>query len=216
MAEEYFYNEHPLGDDDSPSGSWQQKTDPTGDPGGGWGGGGGGGGGGGDWGGILFPATQVPPALNRTAGGSLLLDGEGNLVSCAQKCAVIPALIFYLAGKDCAGHGRCVLCKLSDEARPLRSETYPAAAGRPLGSWIWPLGAPGSYEVYAKWQAGHYDHAEIHDAKFVIYGVSTGWLTLPLNSYRRVAEITVDELYRLTVNGQPASLRGNKSFLENA
>ena len=221
MAEEkeYYRDERP--EEEKLTGGWIY-------PGGGWwqgawghGGGGGGGGGGGAWGsggpGGMFDPSSAPPALNLTTGGYLLADGDGRLLHCKQWCVVVPALLAWLSGEGCDSHYRCVLCKTSDPLRPVVMENIAGVvdtAKYPLVSGYWRLGAPGTYRVYAKWQAGHYDYRKIKNVKFQIYGVSTGWRTLPLTHWLQIATVTVDERYHIIVNGQVAKRAGNQSTLE--
>ncbi len=221
---EFYRDEHP--ETENISGGWGGGSSGGG---GGWGGGGGGGGGGGDgngggWGGggnlgFDFSPSPANVALNLTSGGDLLLDGDGNLVLCGQSCVTVPALIAYLTGEDCDSHWDCVLCKTTSSIRPAKLKRISGAASResqPVLMSYWPLGEPGSYEIRAKWQEGHYDHREVKSVRFVIYGVSTGWQTLPLSRYQTIATVVVGEDYRITVNGQPAKLTGNRSILETA
>lgn len=210
--EEYYYNEkRPDG------GSWIFGGS-SGGGGGGWGGGGGGGGGGG-WGGRdPFAPVIAPPRVNRTLTGYMFLDKDGLLLSCRQDCAVVPALVAYINGEAAGGHGRCVLCKTTSEKRPAKMviwAPFDGTANKPAAIGYWPIGAPGTYRVRVKWQAGHYDYSKIKRAKFYIYGVSTGWLTMALKSWTTVATVTVAEDYRLTVNGTPGHRAGNLQFLES-
>ena len=208
--DEYFYDEkgHEGGDWHGSGGS---ST-------GGWGGGGGGGGGGGNWGGKKdpFAPEAAPPRLNRTLTNYMLIDKDGLMLFCRQDCAAVPALVAYISGEDTAGHGFCVLCKTTDEARPAKMGTwskFDGTAEKPAAVGYWPIGAPGSYRVRVKWQAGHYDYSKVKRAKFIIYGVSTGWLTMALKSWKTVATVTVGADYRLTVNGSPGKRDGNLQFL---
>ena len=220
MAEEkeYYKDERP--EEEKLTGGWIY---PAG--GGGWGssggGSGGGGGGGGGWGEDgydgLFDPSPAPPALNLTTSGYLLVDGDGRLLHCKQQCVVVPALLAYLSGEGCDNHYRCVLCITSDPLRPVTMRNCPGvfvASELPLIMGHWRLGAPGTYRVYAKWQAGHYDYRKIKHVKFQIYGVSTGWRTLPLTHWLQIATVTVDERYHIIVNGQVAKRAGNQSTLE--
>ena len=142
---------------------------------------------------------------------------DGRLLHCKQRCVVVPALLAWLSGEGCDSHYRCVLCKTSDPLRPVTMENIAGVvdtAKYPLVSGYWRLGAPGTYRVYAKWQAGHYDYRKIKNVKFRIYGVSTGWRMLPLTHWLQIATVTVDERYHITVNGQVAKRAGNQSTLE--
>lgn len=213
MADDEFYRD--------------EKEDGTGDwhiPGGynpgGWGsGGGGGGGGGGGWaGGDPFAPEAAPNRLNRTLTNYMLVDKDGLMLSCRQDCTAVPALVAYINGEDTGSHARCVLCKTTDEARPAKMGAWPKFDGtveKPAAVGYWPVGVPGTYRVRVKWQAGHYDYSKIKRAKFIIYGVSTGWLTMALKSWTTVATVTVGADYRLTVNGSPGKRAGNLQFLES-
>ncbi len=225
MDDEFYVDESPAGEI---SGTWGGEP-PAG--GGVWGGGSdsGGIGGGtppggqslpGDWGtdnrGLFHPQVAAA-ALNLTSSGCFLADADGRIVRCRQRCIVVPALAAYLSGEECEPHWRCVLLRTSDPGRPVRTARVPGvsdASRAPLLMGYWPLGGPGSYRVYAKWQRGHYDYAKIRSVKFFVYGVSTGWVTLPLGGWSRIASIVVDEKYGIMVNGQPGRLTGNRTILE--
>ena len=210
---EFYYDERPGG---GSSGSWEGEPQPDpGDwvpPAGS--------GSGGSWGGGRDPVKPVPglPRLNRTASGALLADADGRILRCRQSCRAIPALLAFLNRED-AGHGRCILVSSSDPQRPVSVSTWSGTAGS--GATVaavasWPFGGPGSYRIRAKWQRGHYDYNEISRAKFIVYGVSTGWVRLPLSGgWTTIATVVVAENFRITVNGSPGSITGNKPYLEN-
>ena len=187
---------------------------------GGWDSGSGSGDPGGTWDGRsgTFAPAAAPAALNLTAGGALLVDADGALLTCAQLCVEIPALIIYISGEDTRPHADCVLCRTTDPARPVRVLPYSGFDGKadtPAAVGFWPAGTPGTYKLRAKWQSGHYDYAKIRHVKFVVYGVSTGWETVPLSSWTDVATITISDTGGIIVDGQPGSLRSNKSILES-
>ena len=73
--------------------------------------------------------------------------------------------------------------------------------------------APGSYEISARWQAGHYDYAEISAARIMIFGVDLGTVTLPISRRIRIAKIDVLEDLTIYVNDIRGSLGGNLRFL---
>lgn len=210
---EFYYDERPGG---GSSGSWEGEPQP--DPGD-WvpptGSGSGG-----SWGGGRDPVKPVPglPRLNRTASGALLADADGRILRCRQSCRAIPALLAFLNRED-AGHGRCILVSSSDPQRPVSVSTWSGTAdsGATVAAVAsWPFGGPGSYQIRAKWQRGHYDYNEISRAKFIVYGVSTGWVRLPISGgWTTIATVVVAENFRITVNGSPGSITGNKPYLEN-
>ena len=214
---EFFVDERP--GPENIGGSWNKPPAPP--ESGSWGGSGGGAGGGGDGSynpSGLFDPTEEPPRINRTLSGCLLADSDGRILFCRQACKTIPALIAYIFGENTRGHGRCVLAATTDPMRPASSSGWPwhdGTAATVAMTAGWPFGQPGSYRVRARWQRGHYDYAKISRAKFVIYGVSTGWMTLPLSGWTTIATVIVSTDYRLTVNGMPGTRAGNQSLLEN-
>ena len=208
---EFFYDER----NETLNGDWSLKTD-GGFGGGGWGGDSSGGEpSGGGWG---DSGPKIAPwGLNLTQSGALFCDADGMLVTCRQRCKVIPAMLIYIAGENASAHRRCVLCRTSDPDRELELQAaaaYDGTSATPALTAGWPIGAPGSYRVRAKWQGGHYDHSKIFAMRFVIYGVSTGWMTIPLTRWRDIATVAVDDLHRLVVNGVPAKRAGNLTYLE--
>ena len=182
----------------------------TGGAGGSWIGGGAAGGAGGS-------ATGTRVLLNRTASGALLADADGRIVFCRQSCPETPPLAAYIAGENTRGHGRCILIATSDPMRPASYSSWTGHDGTPAtvaAIASWPLGPPGDYRIRARWQGGHYDYEKISQVKFLIYGISTGWLTLPLSGWATIATVIVADNYMITVNGQPGLRTGNKQLLE--
>lgn len=210
--DEYFFDEK-----GGEGGDWHWPGGPST---GGWGGGGGGGGGGGNWEGEKeqFDPVAEPLRLNRTLTNYMLADKDGLLLSCKQGCSTIPSLVGYITGENTFGHAQCVLVKTTGPARPAATSHWAGFDGTvntPAMTAHWYYGQPGTYRVRVKWQAGHYDYSKIKRAKFYIYGVSTGWLTMALKSWTTVATVTVGADYRLTVNGVPGTRAGNLQLLES-
>ena len=174
---------------------------------------------GGSWGGRSpFAPEAAPFRLNRTLSNRLLADADGRILFCRQACQVIPPLVAYISGEDTRGHGRCILLATTDQVRPASSSGWRGHDGTAYTVatvGYWPFGQPGSYRIRAKWQRGHYDYEKIKRAKFIVYGVSTGWVTLALTGWATIATVTVAEDFKLTVNGQPGKRTANKQFLEN-
>lgn len=236
---EYYNNERP---DNAPVPEWNKDSGSGGgggggggNPGGGspnWGGGSGsgggegsGGGGGGDSGGssgsgnddvIDTPVTpewegggsDTSPMLRASREGMLLTDPDGFLLAGEFLCGAPPAVIVSIPSDTQNKHLQCVLLKFSDESR--RAETV--RSGRQLQVYCF-WHAPGSFDVLAKWQAGHWNHAEIGAAEFAIYGVTVA-KTLPLTQYVKIASVTIEEDGTIYVNGLKGAIGGNQNRLE--
>ncbi len=238
MADEFYRDERPKdptggGDPGGPSGG--------GAGGGGWGGGGGGGstggwgwtwgwgGGGGGGPGPEEPEEPEPgdqeeplkisiPLLKISRYGLLLTDFSKRLLTGSLDCSIVPAMVAYISGDEKREHTDCVLIRITDFMRkfsleyPVKSE--PEHASRPdiVGRFSW--SRKGTFRVQAKWQAGHYSHAAVHNVKFIIYGVSTGYLTLPLTSWSDIAVITITDDYQVFVNKIKGRFNGNSPYVE--
>ena len=226
MSDEYYKDERP----DDGSGGGGGGEGPGGDGGGGglsWGGGGnsgGGGGGGGtkpEWGGgdpdKPDDEPDEPewghnvvglnlPYLKTSKSGYLLTDKNGILLTGSRRCTLSPPLIVRIAdGDEAAKHLPCVLAKISD---PVRAFTFKVPGngrrdedkGRNVvyGHFSW--ARPGSFEILMRWQGGHYDYSILNRMHLEVYGVSFGWITVPLSAWRKIAEIEITPDYKVYIN----------------
>lgn len=73
---------------------------------------------------------------------------------------------------------------------------------------------PGFIKIMAKWQAGHWDHAQIHSVRFAVFGVDTGWIVLSLRHYIPVITIQLKEAGEIYVNAIRGNIYGNQKYLE--
>lgn len=127
--------------------------------------------------------------------------------------------MIWIGGDNDHKHDDCVLCKLDDPERTC-SVTYGpdvSDAERDAGLaavvyWSW--AKPGTFKFLAKWQAGHYNHAEIGNMKFEIYGVGLGSRTMPLESWVTVATITITKEFEVWVNGVKGTVNGSAPHME--
>ena len=170
-------------------------------------------------------------SLRISAGGRLMQDDPRGLIYCGQLCPHIPPLLVYVRG-DCEDselqrHHRCVLIRLAyldncgrylyEEAPVDVSgiETNASAAAEEI-AYIgrFPLCEPEEQlALFARWQGGHYDHRLIREMRIVLFGVDLGWSKVPVDDWRQMAQITVDETFHIRVNGISAKLGGNKAKL---
>lgn len=195
-----------------------------------WGSGGGGGSGGtsGDswswnwgWGGETeMPPQEKPeaewgkeevlpdaPVLKTSKSGYLLSDHAGILFSGNLQCHFDPPLVIRIAdGDEAAKHLDCVLAKLSDPFRTFTLEVpreedrreQDKGANVLYGSFSW--ARPGKFKLLMRWQGGHYDYSILHDMKIEVYGISIGWVTVPLSAWREIASVEITEKYLVYVN----------------
>ncbi|MEI3038452.1 MAG: hypothetical protein V8T90_05205 [Victivallales bacterium] len=215
MDEEFFLNEHP----DAPKEpEWKEVS---------------GGGGGAHWVEWATPGGEPPvpdppewgseeeylPFLKRSPDGWLLTDGVSpELLTGSQICQWPPHLIAWISGDGKREHTRCLLVRTSDGRRlDLDRSPQLAATQRERGitcignlDWI----HPGKFEIQAKWQAGHYDHAKINSARFAAFGVDAGFRVLPLKTWVTVLAVKVTEDYEIYVDNIRGTLGGNNQFWE--
>lgn len=231
MENEFFFDEHPPDSGWSPPGSGDEPD--------GWGGyswgllgggtGGGSGGGGGSWAEVEQgeePEEEKPewaedektelfnrPFLKTCPDGSLLTDGVfPELLTGSLICVWPPQLLIWLSGEVANSHARCLIVRCSRKIE--LKQTNPEEEGTPHFRGFFDWIAPGEFELSAKWQAGHFDHAKINSARFAAFGVDLGYRVLPLQNFVRVMTVTVTENYEIYVNDIRGTLDGNKKFLE--
>ena len=73
---------------------------------------------------------------------------------------------------------------------------------------------PGEFELKLKWQSGHYPHASIGNMRVALFGVDLGEPRLSrIGSWRNVATISIDEDYKITINGLYGTINGNAQYL---
>ena len=202
--EEFYRDEHPQEEEPGSGGSGGTSGD-----GGGWdfswgsgGGGGSGGTSGGSWswnwgwgGETEIPPQEEPeaewgkeevlpdaPVLKTSKSGYLLSDHAGILFSGSLQCLLDPPLVIRIAdGDEAAKHLDCVLAKLSD---PFRTFT---------------LEVPRE-EDRREQDKGANDYTILHDMKIEVYGISLGWVTVPLSAWREIASVEITEKYLVYVN----------------
>lgn len=172
-------------------------------------------------------------ALRSSAGGRLMQDDPRGLICCAQLCPYIPPILVYIRGdegENTAAHSRCVLIQLAyrDNCGRYVYENVPLDAIGFAGEWEKKEGATvawfggfllcepeESVDVFARWQGGHFDHKTIREMRIFLFGVDLGWRVMPLNGWKRVATVTVDETFHIRSNGFWAKLAGNREELLN-
>ncbi len=152
--------------------------------------------------------SDTSPMLRASREGLLLTDPAGFLLAGEFLCGAPPAVIVSIPSDTQNKHLQCALLKFSDESR--RAETV--RSGRQLQVYCF-WHAPGSFDVLAKWQAGHWNHAEIGAAEFAIYGVTVA-KTLPLTQYVKIASVKIEEDGTVYVNGLKGAIGGNQNRLE--
>lgn len=152
------------------------------------------------------------PVLRLSPNGILLMCGP-YLLKGSLSCPVVPMIVYIDDGDETQNdHWDCVLMKFSDEAREL---TVKRSNSKQIASYcFFDWNTTGKFKLKAKWQAGHYNHAEISRVRFVIFGVSTDWKTLPLTAWVDVAEIDIRADGGVYVSGFRGSADGNTQFLE--
>lgn len=152
----------------------------------------------------ILVSTVAAPGTIRTAGKYIL---TGSL-----SCKVVP-MIFFIDGDGEHKHSNCVLCVSSDESRPLKMFYFAwELAGYGYFNWD----RSGEFVIRAKWQSGHYSHAEINRVRFVVFGVSTGWMTLPVTSGNWVdaVRVKIADDGIVTVNSILGKINGNQKIIE--
>ena len=233
MSEEYYRDEWPADvDPGSVGGSSGGGGGGAGGSGGSGGGGGGswGGGGGsgtsGNWGTTPQPSDDGEEVIDGEWGGSgnvaylkkntsgYLLKHDNYLLTGTLHCRIAPQLIIWIGTDSRYDHRDCVLTSLSPIRRYKRDD---------LKDWIeqpqksilayridW---MPGEFEVRLKWQSGHYPHASIGNMSVALFGVDLGEQVIPIGSWRNVATISIDEDFKITINGMVGYINGNAQYL---
>lgn len=209
MNDEFFWDEHP------PDYGWVPPVRPPG------------GGGGGDVTWVIVepepepepespewdtePAGANLPLLKTCPDGSLLTDGVSpELLTGSLICDWPPQLLIWLYGKDAKKHARCLIVRCS-RTLTLSSGKAKNGGAALAGNFDWIQ--PGTFELSAKWQAGHYDYAEINTARFAAFGVDLGYRVLPLGDYVKVMTVHITDNYEIYVNDIRGALDGNNIFL---
>ena len=188
----------------------QISDSPGGGGGSGWGGGGDGGGGGSGWGGSGGDKPPTPPQwsevsfplLKINTDGLLLTDWESShLLIGSISCTVEPHVIIQLNGRNGNSHCNCVLWRYSGDNQLQFSGDY---------AYLSHL-RPGEYSFEAKFQSGHWDYSEISGARFIVFGVDLGFLSLPLREgqYRKIFTVQITEGLVIYVNNIRGSIHGN-------
>ena len=116
----------------------------------------------------------------RKNGPWLMLDGA-ELLAGTTPCKEVPLLV-TIRGEN---HSDCLRLEI-----PGRSLTVLARDKENIYARF-DFSTPGTVEVYAKWQAGHYDHDRIHSAEFRILGKSYGVKKIPLGKKMLVARVEI-------------------------
>lgn len=240
MSDEFYRDEHPQ--DPSGGGGGGPGGGGGGSVGGGsWGGGSGGGGGGGgmgapNWGGggsgggdgddddrkgeWIEGEHISAPYLKISQGQHLWTDDNCYLFLGCCQCYIAPQVLVYIRGDSELKHTDCALLRLVDTEReielffPSYEEELIDNSGRPVIYMYFPWTMPGRFKLQAKWQRGHYPHAEIHAMRFIAFGIDLGWRTVPLAGWVDIASIAINDEYVITVNGLKAEINGNASFVE--
>lgn len=170
--------------------------------------------------------------LRVSAHGLLLADADGFLLSCNQRCKQVPSILVTIDTETDQGHhARCIQLNLIysnlnplvlDPEKTLCYDLWPVDRNMPrellpenaqkihyAGSF--PLPEPGEVlTIKAAWQRGHYNINEVSLMNFWIFNVNCGTKSIGTGNWRNIARITVDELYRITVNGLRGELPGGK------
>lgn len=240
MSDEFYREEHPQ----DPSGGGSDGGGSGGGSvgGGGWGGSGGGGGGAGgggmappSWGGggsggggsdddqkgeWIEGEHISAPYLKISQGQHLWTDDDCYLFLGCCQCYIAPQVLVYIRGDSELKHTDCALLRLIDSEReidlflPSYEEKLIDNSGRPVIYMYFPWTMPGRFKIQAKWQRGHYPHAEIHDMRFVVFGIDLGWRNIPLASWVDIASIVIADDFEIIVNGIKGAINGNKAFVE--
>lgn len=168
---------------------------------------------GGDWGG----AGNVP-YLKKSKSG-YLLKHDNYLLTGTLHCHIAPSLLFWFAGD--AGwkhdHRACILSQISP-SRDYQRDDLTDWVAKPIPRTILAYRIDwftGEFTIQAKWQAGHYPHDSINSLRVAVFGVDLGELVFPLQSWRDIATVIIDEDYAITVNGINGSINGNAQYLTN-
>jgi len=186
-----------------------------------------------EWG---APVPDVS-ALRTMAGGWIMADSDGMLASCNQLCPYVDAMLVYFRCEESVperertgyarSHARClqVNCEyrnlrklLFDPGRTLSYSLWPEddlkfdrdSSDSPAYMGAFPLPDPGEkLRILAGWQPGHYDGAKLSRMRFLLFGRSTSWISIPVGRLVRVATLAVDEDRRVSFNGIRVRMRGN-------
>lgn len=159
------------------------------------------------------------PLLRQCPDGFLLTDGaRPELLTGTSACQWSPGILCWTSGDKEFQHTDCLLIS-SDAKNAFSWDINPDISEKLRSSGLCAWGylswmRPGIITFSAKWQAGHYDHSRISQARFAVFGVDCGWRVLALKKYTRVFTIQITENYEIYVNNIRGSLDGNKKFLE--
>lgn len=168
---------------------------------------------------------SVQPFLLRlTAGSRLMMGKDGRLIHCGgTMCKSIPALKVYLRepeedALDKSDHSRCIQIQLhytklqpllNDPEKTLEYLLWPVDCGSAVYQYAgsFPCPEPGEILTIAvAWQEGHWNYSKISEMRFEVFGINSGWHTVPLGKYRDLCRITVDEWRHIKVSGRTARL----------
>ena len=165
-----------------------------------------------------------PSKLRLTAGGRLMMGKDGRLIHCGgTMCKSIPALKVYLRepeedALDKSDHSRCIQIQLhytkrqpllNDSEKTLEYLLWPVDCGSAVYQYAgsFPCPEPGEILTIAvAWQEGHWNYSKISEMRFEVFGIDSGWHTVPLGKYRDLCRITVDEWRHIKVSGRSARL----------
>lgn len=212
MADEFYRDEHPENHAEELTPQW--GGDGSGDGGGGgggWGAGWGGGGGGGGGAGGSDESTEIKPEwyyganspwLRLSQDGHLLRSGPW-LLNGTYPCPVVP-LLLYIDEDTNHGHAECVRCGSAE-----RQLTMCYLKGKIAAYGFFDWHTSGVFTIRAKWQSGHWNHAEINSVRFLIFGISIR-KTLAMGEDIDIATIEIRDDATVWVNSIKADIAGNR------
>ena len=173
-------------------------------------GGGGGGGGGGDGENVKWSILDFP-YLKTCATGSLLCDWKsGHLLIGTYLCDTVPHVLIAPNGEKGKEHFRCLLWRMEGDENSF-SASYLDSKSKFAHGFFKSL-RPGNYTFLAKWQSGHYEHAQVPGAEFKVFGVDLGDVVLPLKHWREVFTLKITADYSIYVNFIRGAIRGNEKW----
>ncbi len=121
--------------------------------------------------------------LRKSQNQKLLLLKNGKLALAARYCAY-----HIWCWTDGGQHPTCVEAKISDKDRPFNNVSVSTSKV----SRAWSVGGyAGGFNLYGRWDSGHYPYPEIKDIAFHVFGVE-----FPMSSFPKANNSTDDSTWK--------------------